>query len=113
MIISAYFSLLSIVFTLAEAIMFTSVPKIKIVDLEKRINTLSDTTYIVNFWATWCAPCVQELPDFEKINENYASKKVKVLLISLDFAKDADTKLLSFIKNKQLRSEVLFLDETD
>ena len=40
----------------------------KIDNLLKRIHNNSDTTYIVNFWATWCKPCVAELPEFEKIN---------------------------------------------
>ncbi len=87
------------------------VPIIKIGDLEKRIKNDSDTTYIVNFWATWCAPCVKELPDFDSISKVYATKKVKVLLVSMDFKEDLKSKVLPFIINKHIYSEVLLLDE--
>lgn len=86
---------------------------IKITDLEKRIQNSSDTTYIVNFWATWCVPCVKELPDFDSINNSYLDKKVKVLLVSLDFKEDTDSKLKPFIAAKKIKSEVLLLDETN
>ncbi len=62
-----------------------NVSVIKITDLEKRIRNNSDTTYIVNFWATWCAPCVKELPDFDSIYTTYKNEKVKMLLVSMDF----------------------------
>ncbi|MCE9537955.1 MAG: TlpA family protein disulfide reductase [Bacteroidetes bacterium] len=88
-----------------------NVSVIKITDLEKRIRNNSDTTYIVNFWATWCVPCVKELPDFDSINTTYINKKVKVLLVSLDFKEDLKIKLIPFILTKKIRSEVVLLDE--
>lgn len=86
---------------------------IKVDDLLRRIINNSDTTYVVNFWATWCVPCVQELPGFEKMNERYASQKVKVLLVSMDFVEDYDKKLLPFLKQKDIRSEVMLMDESN
>src|SRR4051812_11263263 len=79
---------------------------IKITDLEKRIKNNSDTTYIINFWATWCAPCIKELPDFDSINVAYKQKKVKVILVSMDFKEDLETKLLPFMKKRKIKSEV-------
>ena len=90
-----------------------NVSVIKITDLEKRIKNNSDTTYIVNFWATWCAPCVKELPDFDSINTTYKNEKVKMLLVSMDFKEDLKTKLIPFIVAKKLKSEVLLLDEVN
>ena len=81
--------------------------------LEYFLKQKNDTTYVVNFWATWCVPCVAELPNFEKINANYKKNKVKVILVSLDMAKMIDTRLLPFIKEKQIKSEVLLLRDPD
>jgi thiol-disulfide isomerase/thioredoxin len=88
-----------------------NVPVIKVTDLEKRVKNNSDTTYIVNFWATWCAPCVKELPDFDSINAVYKTQKVKVLLVSMDFKEDLSSKLVPFITTKKIQSEVVLLDE--
>jgi len=86
---------------------------IKITDLENRIKNNSDTAYVVNFWATWCVPCVKELPAFDSLNAAYSKKKVKVLLVSLDFKEDLQTKLIPFLITKKIKSEVVLLDETD
>ena len=90
-----------------------NVSVLKVTDIQKRLNNNSDTTYIVNFWATWCAPCVKELPDFDSINKIYASKKVKVILVTMDFKEDLKSKVLPFLKEKDIRSEVDLLDETN
>ena len=86
----------------------------KINDLLKRIYNKSDTIYIVNFWATWCKPCVAELPAFEKINNEYAaSTKTKVLLVSLDFKEDLNKRIKPFLKNNHYKTETIILDETN
>ena len=82
-------------------------------ELKPYLEKNDDTTYIVNFWATWCAPCVKELPYFEKIKQEYASKNVEVLLVSLDFPKQVEKKLIPFINKKQLQSEVVLLNDID
>lgn len=87
------------------------VPKVKIDSLIQRVTASNDTTYVVNFWATWCAPCVKELPVFDTIDRKFAGKPMKVILVSLDFPKDLNTKLPDFIVKKSIRQEVLFLDE--
>ena len=86
---------------------------IKVDELVKLYENKSDTVYIINFWATWCVPCVEEMPAFEKINSEYDSLKVKVLLVSLDFADDYNNKLLPFLASKNIKSEVVLLDETN
>jgi len=72
-----------------------------------------DTTYIVNFWATWCAPCVKELPEFDKLERMSAGKPVKVILVSLDFREDAAHKLPTFVQRRKLKPEVVWFSETD
>lgn len=85
----------------------------KINDLLKRINNNSDTTYVVNFWATWCKPCVAELPEFEKLHLDSKNKnqKVKVLLVSMDFVEELDRKLKGFLDKNKYTCEVVLLDE--
>ena len=79
----------------------------------KFLNKKDDTVYVINFWATWCAPCVKELPYFETLNTNYNNKNVKVLLVSLDFPHLYDSKLKPFIEKRKLQSKVIALDDVD
>lgn len=81
--------------------------------LEYFLNQKNDTTYVVNFWATWCVPCVEELPYFEELNAKYKKDKIKVILVSLDMYKMVESKLLPFIKEKQLKSDVVYLRDPD
>lgn len=81
--------------------------------LSPLLNKESDTTWVVNFWATWCLPCVKELPHFQKLHDDYSSKKLKVLLVSLDFEKHLETRLLPFIQKNNITPEVILLNAPD
>ncbi len=78
---------------------------------EKAILKENDNTYVINFWATWCAPCIKELPYFEQLHTE--NPKVKVILVSLDSKKDLEKKLIPFIDRKQLTAEVILLSDKD
>jgi thiol-disulfide isomerase/thioredoxin len=78
---------------------------------EPYLHRATDTLYVVNFWASWCVPCREELPAFEKIGDTYSKMKVKILLVSLDFPNQLETRLLPFIKKYKLKSEVILLDD--
>jgi thiol-disulfide isomerase/thioredoxin len=80
--------------------------------IEKFLTTTDDKVYVVNFWATWCAPCIKELPYFEQLNKNYENE-LDVILISLDFPKNYDSKLKPFILKHQLQSKVMALNDPD
>jgi len=80
---------------------------------KKYLNQKDDKVYIVNFWATWCAPCVKELPYFEKINKEYHDKNVEVILVSLDFPHLYESKLKPFIVEHDIKSKVIALDDVD
>lgn len=75
--------------------------------------TKSDTLYIVNFWATWCKPCVEELPYFEQLADSCANKKVKIFLVTTDMRKDIATRVTDFIKAKKLTQQVVFINEVN
>ncbi|MEL1241945.1 TlpA family protein disulfide reductase [Flavobacterium flavipallidum] len=80
-------------------------------DLEKTVLSDEKTTYVVNFWATWCPPCVEELPLFEKLNSE--NKNLKVVLVSLDFKNQYESKLLPFLEKNKIASEVVLLTDKD
>ncbi|MCC5944275.1 MAG: TlpA family protein disulfide reductase [Bernardetiaceae bacterium] len=91
-------------------------PNIEVIDAErlfKIVENPSDTIYVVNFWATWCRPCIEEIPDFERAREELKNQKVRFLLISLDFKSDLEKKVLPFVTRQKLQSDVLLLDDTD
>ena len=90
--------------------------QIKFVDgswIEKIKAKTTDTIYVINFWATWCKPCVEEIPAFEKINSVYRDRKVKVLLVNSDFKKQIETKLKPFIASHRLTSKIFFMNESN
>ncbi|MGB3181442.1 MAG: TlpA disulfide reductase family protein [Cyclobacteriaceae bacterium] len=90
-----------------------SVRVIKYPELLEIIDEPGDEVLIVNFWATWCGPCVKELPYFERVQDKYKDRGVRTVLVSMDDADKLDAKVVPFVKNKGLQSEVLLLDETD
>ncbi len=89
------------------------IPHINAEQITRWKNTPSDTVLVVNFWATWCDPCVEELPVFEKLTHDYAGKKVQVILVSNDFKMHIESKLKPFVRRKKLKSRVVFMDEPD
>ncbi len=80
-----------------------------IAQLETRFHPAGNQTIIINFWATWCGPCVQELPYFEQLHEHYTGPNVQVLLVSLDFRTQLQKRLLPFLKNNNITAEVALL----
>ena len=72
-----------------------------------------DTTYVVNFWATWCKPCVQELPGFLDLSKELEGDKVRFFFVSLDFRKNAVNSVIPFLKSKEMNQGVMILDDPD
>ena len=67
-------------------------------ELNAYIQNNSDKPLVVNFWATWCPPCVKELPYFQKLHQE--NQNIKVVTVSLDFEKQVESKLKPFLKKK-------------
>lgn len=109
-------SLLILIFSLSfyysqEQVIVNDIPMIKYELLEQKIKEEKDVLLVLNFWSTTCAPCVKELPDFMEVNNQFkGNPKFKMLLVSLDRAKDKE-KVIQFIKNKNLTAEVILLDD--
>jgi len=80
---------------------------------EKLLHLNDNKTYVINFWATWCVPCVQELPHFEKLQEAYRGQNVEVILVSLDMARQVESRLIPFLIKKDIKSRVVYLRNAD
>ncbi len=87
-----------------------TIEKIKMDDVLKLIDTVK-TPVVINFWATWCHPCVEEIPLLEKSIISYKSQGAKLILISVDFANDYSTKLIPFVLQHGYTSKIYWLDE--
>jgi thiol-disulfide isomerase/thioredoxin len=86
---------------------------IKLEDLEAILNSKSDKIRVINFWATWCGPCVAEMPLFEKLTAE-GRPDVEVYLVSMDLDLDANPdKVYKFVKRKKIQSRVLIIDAPD
>jgi thiol-disulfide isomerase/thioredoxin len=82
-------------------------------EFEPYLHRSNDTTYVINFWATWCKPCVEEMPYFEKLIREYSGQPVKVYLVSMDFPKDIEKKLIPFVQERQITHHVIALADMD
>ncbi|WP_461451677.1 TlpA disulfide reductase family protein [Mucilaginibacter sp.] len=106
-----------IIYTIAFSLLLSlnlqaqQVKLITVSQLESRIKQGKDTTYVINFWATWCKPCVKELPEFEKYKLSVKGKPVKVILISADLKSKLESGVQPFVKTHQLTGEVYLLNE--
>lgn len=73
------------------------------------LEQTDDKIHVINFWATWCIPCVAELPYFQQLHENYPA--VEITLVSLDFPSKIEARLLPFMAENELPPDVILLDE--
>ena len=101
--------LLGVLFTSLSA---QQVPIYNFDQLEPILNKRNDTTYVINFWATWCKPCVKEMPDLMKANEKFKDEKFKMILVSMDFDTHLNTKVVPFINEQNIDADVILLNDS-
>ncbi|MBK5273054.1 MAG: TlpA family protein disulfide reductase [Bacteroidia bacterium] len=89
-----------------------NIQKIKITDLQKTIAE-SKTPLIINFFATWCKPCIEEMPYFQEAVKKYEKDSLKLLLVSLDFREEYPNGLSAFINKRKVTAPIAWLDETN
>lgn len=85
---------------------------IKIGGLQRMIDEPSEKIKVINFWATWCAPCIKELPLFEQMTEQRQDVNVNLVSVDIDLDPNPD-KVHRFVARKKLKSQVFILDESD
>jgi thiol-disulfide isomerase/thioredoxin len=104
--------LLVIVLLLVQSLDAQQIKSIKITDLEKTVAE-SKTPLIVNFWATYCVPCVEEIPFFQEEVKKQKANGVQLLLVSLDLKSYYPQKIKSFAANRKFTAPILWLNETN
>ena len=88
------------------------VQKMKITDLESLIAH-SDHPLIINFWATFCAPCNKEIPYFQSTAARHAADQVELVLVSLDLPDYYPDKIVNFVQSHDYSARIVWLNETD
>ena len=88
------------------------IPKWKINDFKQYTDTAKSELIVINLWATFCKPCVEELPGLIRVSEKY-NGKLKMIFVSLDAEKDYPRKLNRFIKKHHFKFNAVWLDETN
>ncbi len=90
-----------------------SIPKWKMTDVEKYIANGKGDILVINCWATFCKPCVAEIPSFIKTVDKYKARHVKLLLVSLDLPSYYPAKIATFAKSHHFKTNIVWLDETN
>ena len=97
----------------ASGLQAQNIPIIQQQELLDLLAKKDDTLRVVNFWATWCGPCVKELPHLEQLQRDKLDQPLRVILVSLDFPSQLQKRVVPFVKKRKLRSTVLLLDGGD
>jgi thiol-disulfide isomerase/thioredoxin len=106
------YTLTVICFFLISCSFAQEIRSIKITELEKTIAE-SKTPLVINFWATYCVPCIEEIPYFQQEVKKYEKAGVKLLLVSLDMKSYYPEKVSAFVKKKKFTAPMVWLNETD
>jgi thiol-disulfide isomerase/thioredoxin len=78
---------------------------------EPLIHKNNDTLYLVNFWASWCGPCREEFPAFQQIAEKYSGMRFRLIMVSLDFPSQLETRLKPFLKTNSIKARLILLND--
>jgi len=97
---------------LSAGLFSQDIKSIKMADLQKTIAE-SKTPMIINFWATYCVPCVEEIPYFQEEVKKYKAGGLQLLLVSLDLKSYYPDKVRNFVKQKKFTAAIAWLNESD
>jgi thiol-disulfide isomerase/thioredoxin len=75
----------------------TAIKVIEFGELEKLLGSQSPRTRVFHFWASWCAPCLQELPQWNSIIPQYTNKEMEWYFVDISIEEDLQTKTMDFL----------------
>lgn len=95
-----------------------STPEISVIltdfeGLKEIFHYEDDTLRVINFWATWCVPCVKELPDFEKVSKEHLGEAIQFIYVSLDMDTHLEKRVIPFLNARDLPGKHYLLDDPD
>jgi len=105
--------IISLLFVLASTADAQEIVKAKIPDIERLMASKDSSVLVLNFWATFCKPCVAEIPSFIEITNKYKADKVKLVLVSLDLPSYYPGKIAAFSKKHKFNTNIMWLAETN
>jgi thiol-disulfide isomerase/thioredoxin len=97
----------------ASALKGQNVPVMNFNQMEPLLRVKNDTAYMINFWATWCTPCVEEMPDILKFSEEMKNRKFRLILVSMDNPDHLESRVKPFIRRFEIKDRVILLDDPD
>lgn len=93
---------------------FSYEKEIPVVDetwLRNKIENRNGKILFINFWATWCVPCVEEFPDLVKIYKEHKGSEFEFLSVSVDISSEIETKVIPFLKEQSAEFPVVLVEE--
>jgi thiol-disulfide isomerase/thioredoxin len=99
-----------------QTIFSQNIKSVKVTDIENIIEK-SKAPLIINIWATWCQPCIEEIPYFIKEVDNYNTSlssptdSISLLLVSVDFKEAFPAEISSFANHRKFTAPIVWLDE--
>ena len=89
-----------------DKVIQTNIALLDSIKLTQLIEENKKNVFIVNVWATWCVPCVEEMPDLIKLKDYYKNKNVKIIGVSIDYPEEIESKVVPFIQKHNLNFPV-------
>jgi thiol-disulfide isomerase/thioredoxin len=90
-----------------------SLPELRLKDLDNKPvarSELKGEAFVLDFWATWCAPCIAEIPALNRLQDKYSSKDIKIVGVAMMSGSVAEVK--SFVARHNVKYLVLVGDDT-
>ena len=90
-----------------------TIPSWRINQVKNYYSKKSDSVYVINFWATFCKPCIAEIPYLQSVSRKYASQKVALLLVSLDLPAFYPGTVKKFADKNGITAPIVWLNESN